>query len=312
MNKENYNIMFNDEIKNIIKESLGNKDINNIEVMKAGMTNDSFIFKNGNERYVFRFPGDGTEFLINRENEKAAYAIIENKNICDAPIYINEKNGYKISKYIENVRVCNPYCDSDLKLCMDKLREFHSLKLKVDFHFDIYERLEFYQSLWQTEKSAYIDYEDTKRNVLKLKQFIKDNVEEIILCHIDAVSDNFLIYKDSDGNELVQLNDWEYAGMQDPDVDVAMFCIYSMLDKEEIDNVINIYFNDGIEYIKKLKIYAYIALCGLLWSNWCEFKIQLGFVFGEYAPRQYYYAKEFYKIVKSELTRLGLNENYGI
>ena len=37
-------------------------------------------------------------------------------------------------------------------------------------------------------------------------------------------------------------------------------------------------------------------MCGLLWSNWCEYKRGLGVDFGEYSLRQYRYAKDFYKL----------------
>lgn len=49
---------------------------------------------------------------------------------------------------------------------------------------------------------------------------------------------------------------------------------------------------------RRLKIYCYIAACGLLWSNWCEYKRNLGVEFGEYSLKQYRYAKDFYRIVK--------------
>ena len=42
-------------------------------------------------------------------------------------------------------------------------------------------------------------------------------------------------------------------------------------------------------------IVQYVAACGLLWSNWCEFKHNLGVEFGEYSLRQYRYAKDYYK-----------------
>ena len=52
---------------------------------------------------------------------------------------------------------------------------------------------------------------------------------------------------------------------------------------------------------RRLKIYAYIAVCGFLWSNWCEFKRHEGVEFGEYSLRQYGYAKEYYRYVKQGL-----------
>ena len=50
--------------------------------------------------------------------------------------------------------------------------------------------------------------------------------------------------------------------------------------------------------LTRAKIYAYVAACGLLWSNWCEFKAHLGVEFGEYSLRQYRYAKDYYKYAK--------------
>ena len=120
------------------------------------------------------------------------------------------------------------------------------------------------------------------------------------LTHIDAVPDNFF-FVEQDGKEEIRLIDWEYAGMQDPHVDIAMFCIYSLYDRKQIDKLINIYFEGNCSRDARTKIYCYIAACGLLWSNWCEYKRNLGVEFGEYSLRQYRYAKDYYKIVMEEL-----------
>ncbi|MDQ8765814.1 phosphotransferase [Streptococcus ruminantium] len=117
-----------------------------------------------------------------------------------------------------------------------------------------------------------------------------------VLSHIDAVPDNFLIYTEND-EEVIRLIDWEYAGMQDPHVDIAMFCIYALYDRAQIDQLIDIYFEDACPKEIRLKIYCYIAVCGLLWSNWCEYKRSLGVDFGEYAYRQYQYARDFSSIL---------------
>ena len=59
----------------------------------------------------------------------------------------------------------------------------------------------------------------------------------------------------------------------------------------------------------RIKIYCYIAACGLLWSNWCEYKRSLGVEFGEYSLRQYRYAKDYYKIVMDELAGRNTDES---
>ena len=275
-------------------------DVTDITVLKKGMTNRSFLFVCKGKKYIMRIPGEGTDQLINRQQEAAVYYAIADKNICDTIAYIDPENGYKITEFLEGARVCDPLNKEDIKKCMKRLRSFHKLKLEVNHEFDIFGQMEFYESLWNGMPSAYKDYEKTKTDVLSLKPYIDAHVEEKVLTHIDAVPDNFL-FVEKEGKEEIRLIDWEYAGMQDPHVDIAMFCIYSLYDRNQVDSLIDAYFIEGCNDATRIKIYCYIAVGGLLWSNWCEYKRSLGVEFGEYSLRQYRYAKDYYRIVKEEL-----------
>lgn len=275
--------------------SVSEEDIQDISILKKGMTNRSFLFKCKDQKYIMRIPGEGTDMLINRKNEAAVYDAIKGKGICDDVVYLNPENGYKITKYLENIRSADAHDQEDLRACMKKLKAFHDLKLKVPHSFDIYERIDFYESLWCGRPSIFVDYLETKDKMLRLKEIIESTKKDFSLTHIDAVCDNFLFHKEEDGSEGLQLTDWEYAGMQDPHVDIAMFCIYSYYDKKSVDNLIDIYFEGNCDTETRRKIYCYIAICGFLWSNWTEYKRILGVDFGEYGLRQYHYAKEYYK-----------------
>lgn len=277
-------------------------DITDIEVLKKGMTNRSFVFAVEGSKYIMRIPGVGTEKLIDRTHETKVYKTISGLGLCDDPIRIDAKSGYKITKYLEGVRTCNVSSEEDLVRCMKKLRAFHEMNIKVDHTFDIFGQIEFYESLWNGEHSIFRDYEETKEKVFSLQGIINGIKKKTCLTHIDAVPDNFLFYKpERSGEELLHLTDWEYSGMQDPHVDIAMFCIYSLFNKDECDRLINIYFEDGCSEETRGKIYCYIASCGLLWSNWCEYKRSLGVEFGEYSICQYRYAKDFYRYAKELL-----------
>ena len=286
----------------VICEALGAQqdEVTNITVLKKGMTNRSFLFSCKDKKYIMRIPGEGTDQLINRRQEAAVYQTIAGRKICDEIAYINPENGYKITEYLDGARVCDAEKEEDLQKCMKKLREFHGQKLRVDHSFDLFGQMEYYESLWEGTPSAYKDYEKTKAHVLQLKDYIEANAGERVLTHIDAVPDNFLFVEEN-GKEEIHLIDWEYAGMQDPHVDIAMFCIYSLYKKEQVDHLIDLYFEGNCDDRTRIKIYCYIAVCGLLWSNWCEYKRNLGVEFGEYSLRQYRYAKDYYKIVQQEL-----------
>lgn len=291
----------------VIAAALGadRQEIGDIRILKKGMTNRSFLFSCRGQRYIMRIPGEGTDRLIDRAHEAAVYDVIRDRGLCDDIVYIDPATGYKITKYLENARVCDPASEADLAACMEKLRQFHGLGLRVDHGFDIFGQIDFYESLRQGAPSVYRDYETTKKNVRSLRPFIEENAGTPVLTHIDAVPDNFLFAPDGAGGETLRLIDWEYAGMQDPHVDVAMFCIYALYDRARADRLIDLYFRGQCPRLTRLKIYCYIAACGLLWSNWCEYKLSLGVDFGEYSLRQYRYAKDYYRIVHGALEEEG-------
>ena len=271
------------------------RDITHITVLKKGMTNRSFLFTCRGKQYIMRIPGEGTDRLIDRRQEAAVYGAIRDLSLCDDVYYIDPANGYKITAFLENARVCDPENPNDVRRCMAFLRKFHERRLHVGHSFDIFGQIEFYEQLWKGTPSVYADYRRTKEQILSLRPYMEAHAGEKVLTHIDAVPDNFLLTGDD-----IRLIDWEYAGEQDPHVDIAMFAIYALYDRAQVDTLIDAYFPEGCPGETRLKIYCYVAACGLLWSNWCEYKRQLGVEFGEYSLRQYRYAKEFYRIFRAE------------
>lgn len=289
----------------LIAEIFGTSEnkITGIKMLKKGMTNKSFRFVVNHDEYIMRIPGEGTDKLINRRQEAKVLNAIQGSGFCDDPIYLDPDSGYKVSRFIPDVRCCDPCKESDIRKCMTLLKKFHYRRFTVDHTFDIYGQIEFYESLWVKDHSAFSDYQMTKNNVWKLKDFIDSQPKDFCLTHIDAVPDNFLFSGRGD-EETLQLTDWEYSGMQDPHVDIAMFCIYSLYSKEQADHLIDIYFDSRCEPAVRAKIYCYIAACGLLWSNWCEFKQEMGVKFGEYSLRQYRYAKDFYRFAVNAIQQI--------
>ena len=274
------------------------EEITDITVLKKGMTNRSFLFSVKGEQYIMRIPGEGTAKLINRRQEARVYEVIRGKGLCDDPLYINAETGYKITKYLAGVRVCDPESEDDLKRCMAKLREFHDMKLRVEHRFDVWGQIGFYESLWPAPYSMYRDYAETKAAVFRLKDWVDRQERNFCLTHIDAVCDNFLFAED------LQLTDWEYAGMADPHTDLAMFAVYSAFNRAKLDRLIDLYFEGRCPWETRVKVYCYAAACGLLWSNWCEYKSSLGVEFGEYSLQQYRSAKEFSRLAAKEIEKL--------
>ena len=280
------------------KLSAAADEIADITPLKKGLTNRSYLFSCREKRYILRVPGEGTDKLVDHAQEAAVYAAISGKGLCDDPIWLDPTTGCKLTVYRDGARTCSDRLD--VRSCMAKLRAFHAMRLQVEHTFDLFGQIDFYESLRNGTPSAYEDYAETKANVLRLRPYIEKTTEPFCLTHIDAVPDNFLISKNELGEEQIQMIDWEYAGMQDPHLDVAMFILYSGYDRRQADDLIDLYFQDNCDRQTRVKLYCYIAAGGLLWSNWCEYKKSLGVCFGAYARRQYQYAKEYSALALNE------------
>jgi len=270
---------------------VGLDDVKNVVISKKGMTNRSFIFEIKDKKYIMRVPGEGTDKLINRKQEYDVYQIVSPLGISDKVIFMDPSSGVKITEFIPNSHNCDLNSWDEIAQAMKRLKEFHQLKLSVDFAFDVFEQINYYEKL-RDQTSLYSDYVEVKKNIFALKPFIEKNRLPYQLCHIDSVPDNFLFTK-----EGIRLIDWEYASNQDPHIDIAMFAIYAGFNKNEIDRLIDIYFDGKVSNLIRMKIYSYVAISGFLWSNWCEYKYTLGVEFGEYSISQYRYGKEYSKMV---------------
>lgn len=301
----NSNQLKSNEIQLIVEAlEVHTDEIRDITILKKGMTNRSFLFLCRGEKYMMRIPEEGTSKLMNRHNEATVYQALAHQSFCENVVYMDDQTGYKISCYIENARGCDTSNMNEVQECMQLLRQFHDMRLTVEHEFNIFDEILFYESLWGENESYFRDYEETKKHVFSLREYVEEQCRVKKLCHIDAAPENFLVNNEN-GHREIHLIDWEYAAMADPHIDIAMFGISAMYDRAHMEKLIDFYFEDQCPRETRIKIYAYVAACGLFWSNWCEYKRNLGTEFGEYSMKQYRYAKEYYRIVQEELYSRG-------
>lgn len=271
-------------------------EIQDIRCLKSGMTNKSFLFKVHDKHYICRIPGPGTELLINRKEEAAVYERVKDLGLTEHIIYIDGNTGYKIAEYYEGARNADPHNWNDMAQCMKAVHKLHDSGLTIGHRFDVRERIQFYETLCKSHGSIlFEDYEQVHGWMMELLDRLDAMDRPQTLAHIDDNVDNFLFLPDGQ----VRLIDWEYAGMCDPLIDVAMCAIYSYYNEEEVERLMSIYLGRDATEEERFVIYAYIAISGFLWSLWAVYKKALGEEFGEYTILMYRYAKKYYrKILK--------------
>jgi len=272
-------------------------EIREIRCLKAGMTNQSFLFSVGDRHYICRIPGVGTEQLISRAEEYENYQVAGKLGICEEVLYFNPENGYKISVYYNGSRNADPESPEDMGRCMALLRAFHASGAKVDHRFDIRERIGFYEGLCLNHGGIpFEDYMEVRGRMETLLDRLAALGRPEAFSHIDSVATNFIfVPENGSAGDTVRLIDWEYAGMADPLIDIAMCAIYSYYSEAQTELLMELYFGRAPSDEERMVIYAYMALGGFLWTLWAVYKGSLGKTFGDYTLVMYRYAKDYYK-----------------
>lgn len=275
-------------INNICKVFKVNKNkIKNIFPLNKGMTNNSYKFELNGKLYVYR--ENCKNLKINRKNEIELYKNLNDKNFIDKIIEINYD--FKISEYVKS-EYFSVYDDEHIKLALDSLNKFHKSNIEVDYRFDLKKELMKYEQLCENATKDK-NYKELRDKIDYIISYIDSLDLPEVTCHIDFVKDNLLL-----NDSRVKLIDFEYIGKQNKNIDIAMFLIYQNLNKKRIDEIIELY-----DKSSKLIIYAYMAVCSLIWYNWCLAKNTKK----TYTQLQLNYAKYFSKLVINEIKHKNTN-----
>ena len=217
-------------------------------------------------------------------------------------MYFDGKTGYKIAQYYEGARNADAKNPQEMAACMEMLRKLHHSGVTVPHTFRIRERIDFYERICRGhEEILFEDYPAVRTRMNELMDRLDTLERPCCLSHIDSVADNFLFLPDGS----LRLIDWEYAGMCDPLIDIAMCSIYSYYSQEELDHLLEEYLQHAPSDEERFVTYAYAALGGFLWALWAVFKSMEGREFGDYTIVMYRYAKNYYrKIVSEDLLKL--------
>lgn len=255
------------------------KDIINIKAIKAGLTNTSFSFTVKNEGYVYRHPGRGTENYINRISEAFSMKVAAELKLDDTFIYMDEKEGWKISYFIENAREMNYHNASEVAVALSMMRSLHEAGKKSEYDFDIWKRaLEFVERLKNTEKSDFEGFQQLKNLMTTVYEYVQSDSVEKCLCHCDCYSPNFLL---NDENKMY-LIDWEYSGNDDPASDLGTFICCADYTFEEALQVIEQYLQHDARGQELAHFLAYVSIASYYWYLWALYQETMGKNVGEY------------------------------
>lgn len=78
------------------------EEIEELMPLQKGLTNAVLSFKYNGGKYVFRFPGLGSEVLVDRGRESIVQKQIEDAGVDTSLIAMSVRYGWRISRFVEN------------------------------------------------------------------------------------------------------------------------------------------------------------------------------------------------------------------
>lgn len=254
------------------------EDIINFRNVSKGMTNTSFIFQIHGVDYIYRHPGDGTESIISRRNEKRSLEKAKELGIDPTYIYAEVNEGWKISVFIPEFREPDYASFEDSKKVLATLRRLHASDVKLDYGMRPWEdALDMEQLLRRKNPNCFVQHEELKAKIGKLyRKTVGDGVEKCF-CHGDTYQPNWMLRPDG----TVILIDWEYSGYSDPGIDVGYYIVDAMYDFDEADRFIREYLQDSYTETRYFHFMAYTAIIAYYWFVWALYRESCGAVMGE-------------------------------
>ncbi len=269
------------------------KDIVDVKAIKAGLTNTSFQFKLRGESYVYRHPGNGTEKYINRKSEAFSMGVAAKLGLDDTFIYMDENEGWKISRFITNARELDYNNRAEVDVALKMMNKLHKSNIISEYDFGIWNKTEeFIKKLDEIGKSDFEDFKNLYSKMTELKDIaLNDGYANKCLCHNDCYSPNFLL----DDENKMYLIDWEYSGNDDPASDLGTFICCSEYKYEEAIEIIKMYLGKEPDEKELAHYIAYVAIASYYWYIWALYQETRGNSVGEWLYMWYKNAKLYYQ-----------------
>ena len=242
-------------------------EISDIVILEKGLTNILFTFVVRGERYIFRYPGDSSQFFIYRKNECLAQKLAAKAHADDTYVYIDE-SGIKISRYRD-------YQDVELmKRIAKKIRAFHEegygLENWQEYNYDpIYQCERLFREASKMKGDLFKIFEKEWALMRKLQKYADMDGIEHTMCHNDINIDNVLVT-----DSTLDIIDWEFAGYNDPGYDFGRVIagLEYEVDEPKILDILEAYFGRPATEKEHLHWMAYAAIHNWYYVGWALYK----------------------------------------
>ncbi|MDY0363540.1 MAG: RdgB/HAM1 family non-canonical purine NTP pyrophosphatase [Bacilli bacterium] len=242
-----------------------------IEIMHrllGGMSNVTYVIKVYDKLYTFRYPGEKSEYFVDRSVEEKNIKLFEKLGVTNKTTYFSTETGIKVSEYIEgtslNLISNEKYPFEDVAMLLKKI---HNVEWKSDNDYNPFKRLEKYEQ-YCIEKGFVLpkSYLNIRDKFFTYKDYLQSLPKSF--AHGDSQPSNFIIT----GRGL-KVVDFEFTGNIDHIYDIACFANMRISDGEKL---LETYYFGDVKDNEWFRFYSWRCFQCLQWFNVAVFKHLIG------------------------------------
>lgn len=259
-------------VKKLLKDVLNADSYENIERM-GGLTNHTYhvTLADGKE-YVVRIPGEGTEELIVRKDERVSTSLACDLGIDAKLLYFGD-DGSKVTEFIPNAITMSSetlHEEKHIRQMAEIYKKIHSCGVDTGVPFEVFDMASGYEKIIEEKKvPMFSDYDENKGKVMAIKAEIDSLIHAPkVPCHNDPLCENWV-----EGDGRMYLIDWEYAGMNDGMWDVADVSIEAGFDEAHDKLLLSEYLGKEPDVTEMKHFLASKIYVDYLWTLWAKARV---------------------------------------
>lgn len=259
-------------IGELLKIAVGTDEYTSLSRM-GGLTNHTYhvTLEDGRE-YVVRIPGEGTEEMIVRGDEKKSTTLACRLGIDAQMLYFGD-DGSKVTEYVKNAVTMSAealHDDERIKKIAAIYRTIHDCGEDTGVPFEVFDMAATYEKIINDQNVPMPgDYAEQKAKVMKIKAVTDATVSpKKVPCHNDPLCENWV-----EGDGRLYLIDWEYAGMNDGMWDVSDVSIEAGFDDEWDGKLLSAYLGHEPSVDEKKHFLACKIYVDFLWTLWAKTRV---------------------------------------
>ena len=218
---------------------LGTGQIRDIEPIKHGLTNRSWLVSTDGDRFVVRISdvGSAEELQIDRESEASVLQHVARAGIGPQILRCDPADGILVTRYLGATWIeQDAQADYNIDRLASLLRRLHALDVPAGVRaVDLGSTVDGYVRtlLERGTQNGLVSSELRECAAGTAMQLREDSTP--CLCHNDVHYLNIV------GSDPIRLIDWEYAGVGEPLFDLASLCVYHRYAKQQRERLLTAY-----------------------------------------------------------------------